>query len=90
MPLKPCLNCGRLSTSSRCPAHAHLSTGQRGSTRQWRKTRAHVLDRDGHRCQLCGAPANHVDHVTPKRDGGTDHPGNLRALCSPCNLGRGA
>ncbi len=88
MPLKPCLTCGALSTRSRCPTHQHLSTGQRGSTREWRQVRAQVLDRDGHRCQLCGAPATHVDHVTPKRDGGSDHPSNLRALCAACNLGR--
>ena len=90
MPLKPCLTCGTLSTRSRCPRHRRLSTGQRGSTRAWRTTRAAVLLRDGHRCQLCGARAEHVDHVTPKIAGGSDHPGNLRATCAACNLGRKA
>ena len=90
MPVKPCLDCGALSTSSRCRRHRRLSTGQRGSTRQWRQVRAQVLLRDGYRCQLCGRPAGHVDHIVVKRDGGSDHPGNLRATCAACNLGRKA
>lgn len=75
----------------------------RGSTRHWRRLRALVLDRDGHSCQLpvegghagnggptCGAFATHVDHVVPRKLGGSDHPSNLRAACAPCNLRRGA
>jgi len=79
--LKPCLVCGRLSPGSYCPAH----TRRNGSTRQWRKLRARVLMRDGHRCQLCGAPATDVDHVLPVSEGGPDDPRNLRALCASCN-----
>jgi 5-methylcytosine-specific restriction endonuclease McrA len=30
-----------------------------------------------------------VDHVLPRRFGGTDHPTNLRAACSSCNIARG-
>lgn len=69
---------------------------QQGSTRAWRKTRAFVLARDGHRCQVprngrpCGDHATHVDHIVPKGAGGTDDPANLRAACAPCNLSRGA
>lgn len=68
-----------------------------GSTRRWRKLRAAVLARDGHRCQIptaagrpCLAPASHVDHIVPKSAGGGDEPSNLRAACAPCNLSRGA
>lgn len=74
-----------------------------GSTRRWRRLRALVLDRDGNRCQVpvnggdpnnggavCGAFATHVDHVLPRKLGGSDNPGNLRAACSSCNLRRGA
>lgn len=70
-----------------------------GSTRGWRRLRALVLDRDGHRCKLprpdgrpgeCGAFATHVDHVVPRKRGGQDVPANLRAACASCNLRRGA
>jgi 5-methylcytosine-specific restriction protein A len=49
-----------------------------------------VLERDGHVCQLCGAPANTVDHIVRVVDGGTDDPSNLRALCRSCNSSRTA
>lgn len=51
-----------------------------------------VLARDGFACRYCGRTAPevklHVDHVTPKADGGTDHPDNLCAACSDCNQGK--
>jgi 5-methylcytosine-specific restriction endonuclease McrA len=46
------------------------------------------MARDGWTCQLCGALAEHVDHIRRVADGGADHPANLRALCAGCNLGR--
>lgn len=40
----------------------------------------------------CGGPrwvANlHIDHVVPKRRGGTDDPSNLVAACADCNLAK--
>jgi 5-methylcytosine-specific restriction endonuclease McrA len=56
-----------------------------GSTRRWRRVRAHVLERDGWRCTVCGAPAVEVDHLIPVRDGGSDHPRNLRSVCTAHN-----
>ena len=62
-------------------------------------TRAIVLDRNGHTCRMCGIAAGdpddrtgrparlHVGHIMDKALGGTDEPGNLRALCSWCNQG---
>ena len=82
--MKPCIECGRPSRGSRCPAHKIRN----GSTRSWRSIRAGILARDGHRCQLCGRPANEVDHIIPLADGGSDVEGNLRALCRACNLAR--
>jgi 5-methylcytosine-specific restriction endonuclease McrA len=59
--------------------------------RQWRRVAALVLDRDSHRCQLCGGPAGTVDHIIGLVDGGPRlDPTNLRALCRPCNSRRGA
>lgn len=65
-----------------------------------KETRAFVLDRNGFTCQMCGAVAGephpddpnrrtrlHIGHIIDKSLGGTDDPGNLRALCSVCNEG---
>jgi 5-methylcytosine-specific restriction endonuclease McrA len=64
-----------------------------GSTTRWRKLRAAVLDRDGHLCQIraagCLDVATEVDHIQSLAFGGEKYdPGNLRAACQPCNLGR--
>jgi Zierdtviridae HNH endonuclease len=40
-----------------------------------------VLERDGHVCVVCGAPATEVDHIEAVSVGGTDDPANLRAVC---------
>jgi hypothetical protein len=65
-----------------------------------KETRAFVLDRNGFTCQMCGAAAGephpydqsrktrlHIGHIQDKSMGGTDEPGNLRAICSVCNEG---
>jgi len=78
MARKPCLVCGVPSTGSRCPAH----TLRNGSTRSWRRLRAQILALDGYSCRICGGPASEVDHVIALADGGTDHPSNLRSLCT--------
>lgn len=46
-----------------------------------------VLERDGFRCHWCGNPNNLV--VTRAYPGGTDEPGNLQTLCSPCATYKG-
>lgn len=65
-----------------------------------KEVRAFVLDRNGFTCQMCGAVAGethpydptrktrlHIGHIIDKSQGGTDDPGNLRAICSVCNEG---
>ena len=65
-----------------------------------KETRTLVLDRNGFTCQMCGAAAGephpydegkktrlHIGHIIDKSQGGTDDPGNLRAICSVCNEG---
>ena len=49
----------------------------------WYRLRRQVLSRARYRCEWpgCGEPANEVDHVVPRARGGSDDPGNLRALC---------
>jgi hypothetical protein len=58
--------------------------------------RFQVLTRDNFRCTACGiSPAIYpacrlqVDHILPASKGGATELGNLRTLCSLCNLGRG-
>jgi 5-methylcytosine-specific restriction endonuclease McrA len=56
----------------------------------WGRARRFVLDRDRHRCRICGRPATDVDHIWPRRLGGSDHPGNLQALCRRLDWAVGA
>ena len=65
-----------------------------------KETRAWVLERNGYTCQMCGAAAGDPDplggprkvrltmgHIIDKSKGGSDEPGNLRAVCASCNEG---
>jgi len=65
-----------------------------------KETRAYVLERNGHTCQMCGAAAGDPDplggprsvrltmgHIIDKSKGGDDSPDNLRAICDRCNEG---
>lgn len=63
---------------------------ERGYGSEWDKLRLSILERDMYLCQVCApqgrvSPARTVDHVIPKAEGGTDDPGNLRAICDPCH-----
>ena len=62
------------------------------SSRQWKKRRMEVLERDGWRCVLCGweppGGANplrgkrlEIDHIQALKDGGANDLANLRTLC---------
>lgn len=53
------------------------------------KLRKKIMKRDHHTCRYCGAKAEHVDHVVPRVQGGSDKPENLVAACAPCNLSKG-
>lgn len=53
--------------------------------------RQRVLERDGHRCQECGATELlEIDHVVPVAHGGTEDESNLQVLCEKCNNRKGA
>lgn len=63
---------------------------QRGYGRDWDKKRRNILKRDNHLCQCCrrhgmAIPASDVDHIKPKKHGGTDDESNLEALCTTCH-----
>ncbi|WP_372498531.1 HNH endonuclease [Yinghuangia soli] len=40
-------------------------------------------------CRWCGTVADCVDHIIPRKHGGTDDRANLAGSCTPCNLARG-
>ena len=61
------------------------------------KLKLAILDRDYHKCVLCGAsPANdetvklHADHIKPLSKGGKSTYFNLWILCAACNLKKSA
>ena len=61
----------------------------RGYDRRWRKLRLLVLQEEP-LCRMCAeigrtTLATVVDHIKPKRDGGTDERENLQPLCKRCH-----
>lgn len=76
-------------------ATSRKSRHERGYGREWDQARKRILTRDRHLCQVClaggrVAPANEVDHVKPKSQGGTDDDANLQAICTPCHKAKTA
>jgi ATP adenylyltransferase len=70
--------------------HRRMAVGDISGT-----ARYEVLRRAGFRCDLCGISsaeerALEVDHIVPRRHGGTDDVSNLQALCYKCNANKGA
>jgi hypothetical protein len=51
----------------------------------WPVIRLQILDRDGWTCAYCGKYANTVDHIIPRKRGGSNDHSNLVAACKPCN-----
>ena len=62
------------------------ATDRSYGTQAWRKTAAEVIRRANGICALCGqSGADTADHIVPKREGGTDELGNLRAVHRGCH-----
>jgi 5-methylcytosine-specific restriction endonuclease McrA len=40
-------------------------------------------------CVYCGEPAEVLDHIVPRIDGGTRHDDNMAPACSSCNNWKG-
>lgn len=55
---------------------------------RWQKIRYKILGRDNYRCAYCGAQAEHVDHIIPRCQGGSDDEDNLVAACARCNISK--
>jgi 5-methylcytosine-specific restriction protein A len=60
------------------------SRHERGYGSRWEKLRMSVL-RLSPGCVVCGQPATDVDHIIPKRRGGSDDRSNLQTLCHACH-----
>jgi hypothetical protein len=59
----------------------YVKARARPAAAQLRPSRVRVMERDGHTCQYCGAPARTVDHIVPTSKGGTNTWENMVAAC---------
>jgi len=59
---------------------------------RYKALRKVVFARDGHVCAYCGIDEGemHIDHIIPRKAGGTHSMDNLQVLCKPCNLRKSA
>ncbi len=66
-----------------------LSAHKRGYDRRWQRLRLVVLSIEP-LCRICNelglaVPAEDVDHIVRRSDGGTDELSNLQPLCHVCH-----
>ncbi|WP_444942725.1 HNH endonuclease [Microbulbifer sp. ZKSA006] len=101
MPIKAKRYCARckVAHAGKCPNAVNGwermqrqkgTSAQRGYGPAWRRLRKPVIARDKGLCQIClltgvATIGTHVDHITPKSQGGTDELSNLQLLCKPCH-----
>lgn len=90
------VGCGAFTRERFCADHKNAdkraidrrrgSASKRGYGARWRQLRKMILARDPV-CQAegCGEPSTDVDHIKPRRDGGTNDPANLQGLCHECH-----
>lgn len=54
---------------------------------KWKKRVAAVMERDGHKCRICGTRRGFADvhHIVKRSQGGTDDMDNLMLLCRACH-----
>lgn len=85
-----------IRNGSRCALHATAydkqrpSSTKRGYDRKWREKRDAFLQKHPWCCDPYGVhwhgnvQATQVDHVVPKKDGGSDDEENLQGFCDSC------
>lgn len=59
---------------------------------EWKATRDYVRHRDDFTCAYCPTRQTigmTVDHIVPRKQGGTDAPDNLCCCCASCNSRKG-
>jgi 5-methylcytosine-specific restriction endonuclease McrA len=89
--LRACSQCGRPSTTSRCPDHAKRRPYR---SAEYQTARAQTLAEE-RTCWLCGEAGTPddpltADHLVAVTDNGTSQRMNLRAAHRSCNGRRGA
>ncbi|MCP3904776.1 MAG: HNH endonuclease [Planctomycetes bacterium] len=77
-------NISESRAAKRRPKRSRPSPSARGYGGDWRRRRAAQLRLEPI-CRRCGDPADQVDHVLPKSQGGTDEQHNLQSLCTRCH-----
>src|SRR5690606_35566180 len=97
MAKRTCLDCGAITTASRCSECASArqrardrergSSARRGYGSAYRRARARLLA-GSPPCYWCGAPATTADHLVPLARGGTSDANNLVPSCEKCNFAR--
>lgn len=56
-----------------------------------KRRRLRIYERDGFRCLHCSTTEDlTIDHIVPRRRGGTNDESNLQTLCRRCNSSKGA
>jgi 5-methylcytosine-specific restriction protein A len=84
--MRPCLTCGVLCPGSRCGSCQRARDRRRGSAQArgydaaWRRLRAEHLALEPDCACGCGQVATDVDHILPRRLGGSDEHTNLQSL----------
>lgn len=84
-----CSRCGSARPSQKAYDQQRGTAAERGYDRRWRAIRQMYL-RNHPLCVACLAAdrttaATDVDHIIPRRQGGTDDPANLQSLCHSCH-----
>ena len=78
-----CSMCGPV-VQAQAYDHDRGSAAQRGYGARWRRLRTMYIHQYP-ACVMCGRPATDIDHILPRRRGGTDDPSNLQSLCASCH-----
>jgi 5-methylcytosine-specific restriction endonuclease McrA len=74
-----------------CPSIIRLGRMVRRPRPRVKLSKREVFRRDGHTCQYCGQRTQQltIDHVVPRRHGGSHTWSNVVAACAPCNRRKG-
>lgn len=83
------------NSSKQPPKPKKISKAQTERSKMSASLRYDILERDGFKCNYCGASPEldndiqlHVDHIIPVSKGGKTEWDNLQVLCQRCNLGK--
>ncbi len=83
--------CPNLAIDGRCPVHTpqRPSRISDGYDQDWIKLSKAILVAYP-RCAACGDHATMVDHIIPKKQGGTNDLSNLQPMCRSCHSSKSA